>query len=182
MQYHPLHIHKFFFLYFFFYESAASTATQILVSPQNQTVPMNSVARFTCRTTTSFVVWQVNNAQLSTEMWIEAFQLRGIRVDSENGSVLLVNATWRNNGIKIRCLTGLELNAASETAILTVFGELRISDLLHQTSSQDLLKFFRIFHVISFSKQIAQLLPLTSLFYHWGHLLYHGFLHMPHLG
>jgi len=108
-----------------FYESAAGIATQILVSPRNQTVPVDSVARFTCRTT-SFVVWQVNNAQLLS-MFIETFRLRGITLDGENGSVLLVNATLRNNGTKFLCLTGSELNVTSKIVIMTVFGELNMN-------------------------------------------------------
>ena len=108
-----------------FYESAAGIATQILVSPRNQTVPVDSVARFTCRTT-SFVVWQVNNAQLLS-MFIETFWLRGITLDGENGSVLLVNATLRNNGTQILCLTGSELRVTSKIAIMTVFGELNMN-------------------------------------------------------
>ena len=91
-----------------------------------QTVPVNSVARFTCRTT-SFVVWQINGAQLSSDN-AEVFKQRGITVeyDQENESVLLVNATLRNNATTILCRTGLDhtsLNVTSEMAVLTVFGE-----------------------------------------------------------
>ena len=113
--------------YFVCYPSLA-TATQIVVPPQSQTVPVNSVARFTCRTT-AFVVWQINKAQLMSDSptsVANAFQLRGIRVDSDNDSVLLVNATLENNGTNVTCLTGPDrtrLNAMSTTAILTVFGE-----------------------------------------------------------
>ena len=109
-----------------FYESAAGIATQILVSPRNQTVPVDSVARFTCRTT-SFVVWQVNNVQLLSMFIEEIFRLRGITLDGENGSVLLVNATLRNNGTKILCLTGSELTVTSKIVIMTVFGELNMN-------------------------------------------------------
>ena len=111
--------------YFVCYYPSLATATQIVVPPQNQTVPVNSVARFTCRTT-SFVVWQVNNAQLLS-MFIETFRLRGITLDGENGSVLLVNATLRNNGAKIFCITGSELHVTSKIAIMTVFGELNMN-------------------------------------------------------
>lgn len=114
-----------------FYESAAGIATQILVSPRNQTVPVDSVARFTCRTT-SFVVWQIDSTQLSSQLIstssiVKNFCKRGIKLDGENGSVLVVNATLRNNGIKILCLTGSELNVASNSTYLTVFGELHMN-------------------------------------------------------
>ena len=114
--------------YFVCYYPSLATATQIVVPPQSQTVPVNSVARFTCRTT-AFVVWQINNAQLisdSPTSVANAFQLRGIGVDSDNDSVLLVNATLENNGTNVTCLTGPDctrLNVMSTTAILTVFGE-----------------------------------------------------------
>ena len=114
------------YLIAFFYESAGN-AQQIVEHLQNQlTVPVNSVARFTCRTT-SFVVWEINGAQLSSDN-AEVFKQRGITVeyDQENESVLLVNATLRNNGTRILCRTGLDrtsLNVTSEMAVLTVFGE-----------------------------------------------------------
>ena len=113
------------YLITFFYESAGN-AQQIVEHLQNQTVPVNSVARFTCRTT-SFVVWEINGAQLSSDN-AEVFKQRGITVeyDQENESVLLVNATLRNNGTRILCRTGLDhtsLNVTSEMAVLTVFGE-----------------------------------------------------------
>ena len=77
------------------------------------------------------MVWQINNAQLMSDSptsVANAFQLRGIRatVDSDNDSVLLVNATLENNGTNITCLTGPDVsrpNVMSTTAILTVFGE-----------------------------------------------------------
>ena len=113
--------------YFVCYYPSLATATQIVVPPQSQTVPVNSVARFTCRTT-GFVVWQIDNGRLMSDSptSVAAFQLRGIRVDCDNDSVLLVNATLENNGINITCLTGPDhtrLNVISATAILTVFGE-----------------------------------------------------------
>ena len=107
----------------YFYESAGN-AQQIVEHPQNQTAPVNSVVRFTCRTT-SFVLWEINGAQLSSDN-AEDFKQRGITVENENESVLLVNATLRNNGTKISCLTGLDrtsLNVTSEVAVLTMFGE-----------------------------------------------------------
>ena len=116
-----------FNLYIYFVQSIA-TATQIVVPPQNQAVPVNSVARFTCRTT-GFVVWQVNNGRLTSDSptsVANAYQLRGIRVDSDNDSVLLVNATLENNGTNVTCLTGPDVsrpNVMSKTAILRVFGE-----------------------------------------------------------
>ena len=110
--------------YFVCYYPSLATATQIVVPPQSQTVPVNSVARFTCRTT-SFVVWQINNGRLMSDSptSVAAFQLRGIRVDSDNDSVLLVNATLKNNGTNVTCLTGPDrtrLNVISTTAILRV--------------------------------------------------------------
>ena len=109
----------------FFYESAGN-AQQIVEHPQNQTVPVNSVVRFTCRTT-NYVVWQIGEIQLSSDN-AEVIKQRGIRVeyDQENEPVLLVNATLRNNGTRILCRTGLDhtsLNVTSEMAVLTVFGE-----------------------------------------------------------
>ena len=90
--------------------------------PQNQTVPVNSVVRFTCRTT-SFVVWEINGTQLSSDN-ADVFKQRGITI--ENESVLLVTATLENNGKTVLCRTGLDrasLNVTSEVAVLTVFGE-----------------------------------------------------------
>ena len=107
-----------------FFDESAGNAQQIVEHPQNQTVPVNSVARFTCRTT-SFIVWEINGAQLSSDS-AEVFKQLGITVDSENESVLLVNATLENNGTKILCRTGLNRAMAtvlSEVAVLTVFGE-----------------------------------------------------------
>ena len=113
--------------YFVCYHQSVGTATQIVVPPRNQTVPVNTVTRFTCRTT-SFVVWQIDNAQLVSDSpkSVATFQMRGIRVDSDNDSVLLVNATLENNGTNVTCLTGPDVsrpNVMSTTAILTVFGE-----------------------------------------------------------
>ena len=116
--------------YFVCYYPSLATATQIVVPPQNQTVPVNSVARFTCRTT-SFVVWQIDDGRLMSDSPTSvatAFQLRGFRVtvDSNNDSVLLVNATLENNRTNVTCLTGPDVsrpNVMSTTAILTVFGE-----------------------------------------------------------
>ena len=104
-----------------------ATATQIVVPPQSQTVPVSSVAKFTCRTT-AFVVWQIDSGRLMSDSptSVAAFQMRGIGVDSDNGSVLLVNATLENNGTNITCRTGPDVsrpNVMSTTAILTVFGE-----------------------------------------------------------
>ena len=103
----------------------AGTAAQILEQPQNQTVPVNSVARYVCRTT-GIVVWQINITQLSSDDIIEGLRMRGDIVDVENRSVLLMNATLRNNGTRIHCLTGqdrFKLTFSSRTAVLTVFGE-----------------------------------------------------------
>ena len=106
-----------------FYESAGN-AQQIVEHPQNQTVPVNSVVRFTCRTT-SVVVWEIDRAQLSSDN-TGVFKQRGITIENENESVLLVNATRVNNGTRILCITGLDrtrLDVTSEAAVLTVFGE-----------------------------------------------------------
>ena len=106
----------------YFCESAGN-AQQIVEYPQNQTVPVNSVVRFTCRTT-SFVVWEIDAIQFLSA--VEDFEKLGFTVDSENESVLLVNATQENNGSKIVCRTGSSRarpNVTSEMAILTVFGE-----------------------------------------------------------
>ena len=126
-----MHVVILFVSVYTFYESAAGIATQILVSPRNQTVPVDSVARFTCRTT-GFVVWQIDSIQLSSQLIstspiVKSFCRRGIKLDGENGSVLVVNATLKNNGIKILCLTGSELNVASNSTYLTVFGELHMN-------------------------------------------------------
>ena len=97
---------------------------QILEHPQNQTVPVNSVTRFTCRTT-NFVVWEIDDGRLSSDT-AKDFKQLGFTVDRENESVLLVNATHENNGTKIFCRTGSRRarpNVTSEVAVLTVFGE-----------------------------------------------------------
>ena len=107
----------------YFYESAGN-AQQIVEHPQDQTVPVNSVVRFTCRTT-SFVVWEINGVSLSSDN-AEDFKRFGIRIENGNESVLLVNATLTSNGIRILCRTGLDrtrLDVTSEVAVLTVFGE-----------------------------------------------------------
>ena len=89
-----------------FFNESAGNAQQIVEHPQNQTVPVNSVVRFTCRTT-SFIVWEINGNQLSSDN-AEVFKQRGITVENENESVLLVNATQENNGTRILCKTGLD--------------------------------------------------------------------------
>ena len=101
-------------------------------SPLNQTVPVNSVARFTC-TTINLVVWEVtvdSNVDIRLSLGIvgsrENLLQRGITIDSDNKSVLLVNATLENNGTNVRCLTGrdmLDLPVMSNTATLIVFSE-----------------------------------------------------------
>ena len=146
-------------------------AVQLVVSPQNQTVPVNSVVRFTCRTT-GFLVWQIDNVQLFSNNPAAAnIHSRGIRVDSENQSVLLANATLRNNQTRILCLTGPELNVTSKIALLIVFGEWW-SEYLTACIS------FFTHAIFILQKQIIQLLPLMSLCCHWSHLLSHGFLHL----
>ena len=101
--------------------------------PHNQTLPVNSVARFTC-ITIDIVVWEIitvdsnSSTRLSLEIPSAGVNLlqRGITVDSDNKSVLLVNATLENNGTDVRCLTGsdvLSVPVMSNTATLVVFGE-----------------------------------------------------------
>jgi len=88
-------------------------------SPTNQTVPINSVARFVCRTA-GLVAWRINDTQITSDS-AESFRMLGIQV---NGSVLLVNASIDYNGTIIHCLTGeiIELRVIG-TAFLIVFGE-----------------------------------------------------------
>lgn len=99
--------------------------------PHNQTLPVNSVARFTC-ITIDIVVWEIKpvDSNISTRLSLEIAAVnllqRGIIVDSGNKSVLLVNATLENNETNVRCLTGenvLNLRVMSDTATLIVFGE-----------------------------------------------------------
>ena len=100
--------------------------------PHNQTLPVNSVARFTC-TTINLVVWEVihvdSNVSIRLSLGIgrrEELLQRGITIDSGNKSVLLVNATLENNWTNVRCLTGrdvLDLPVMSNTATLIVFGK-----------------------------------------------------------
>ena len=99
---------------------STDTAGQFLC---NQTAPLNSVAKFTCRTA-SLVVWQIDNLQLSSDSK-EYYHMRGIRVDSANQSVLLVDATLENNEARIFCVAGPNRSSAtpSRTAVLIVFGE-----------------------------------------------------------
>lgn len=100
----------------------AGIEPKIVEPPHNQTVPINSVARFICNAT-NFVVWEINGVQLSSDNK-EDFLTRGIRIKEE--SVLLVNATSDNNGVKITCRTGIDrtrLSMPSTAALLEVFGE-----------------------------------------------------------
>ena len=101
--------------------------------PHNQTLPVNSVARFTC-ITIDIVVWEIKtvDSNFSTRLSLEIpsagvnLLQRGINVDSDNKSVLLVNATLENNETNVSCLTGkdlLNLRMMSDTATLIVFGE-----------------------------------------------------------
>ena len=93
--------------------------------PQNRTVPVNSVVRFICRTTNQLVVWEIDAIQFSSDT-DEVFKQLGFTVDSENESVLLVNATRENNRTKILCRTGssrARANVTSDVAVLTVYGK-----------------------------------------------------------
>ena len=100
------------------------SAAQVVESPRDQTVPVNSVARFICRTE-GLVAWRINDTQISSDN-AESFRMRGIQADGDGtgGSVLLVNATTDDNGTLIHCLTG-EITALRvvATALLLVFGE-----------------------------------------------------------
>ena len=119
---------------YIFYQSAGNAA-RIVEPPHNQTLPVNSVARFTCITIDiDIVVWEIKpvdsnfSTMLSLEIPDEGVNLlqRGITIDSGNKSVLLVNATLENNKTNVRCLTGknlLNLAVMSDTATLIVFGE-----------------------------------------------------------
>ena len=98
--------------------------------PHNQTVPVNSVARFTC-ITTGLVAWKIDgiSSELSVQdaaETINLFHTKGFTVINNNKSVLLVNTTIRNYTASIHCHTGpnrIELDETSEVAVLTVFGE-----------------------------------------------------------
>ena len=110
----------------FYIHQSAGTASQLVEFPHDQTVPVNSVARFTCRSAGS-VVWQIDNGQLTPDSpsAVDAFAMRGIRIDNENVSVLLVNASLMNNRTSILCRAGPDPSSLTEsrTAVLTVFGE-----------------------------------------------------------
>ena len=105
---------------------SAGTASQVVEFPRDQTVPLNSVARFTCRTAHS-VVWQIGNGYLfpDSPSSVNNLAMQGIRVESGNVSVLLVNASLSNNRTSILCQAGPNtINLTeSRTAVLTVFGE-----------------------------------------------------------
>ena len=99
--------------------------------PHDQTVPVNSVAKFTCRTT-GIVVWIIDGAVRSTLSLVDPnetvnhFRMEGFTLDSEKKSVLLVNATIRNNKTSICCQTGpnrITPNETSEEVVFTVFGK-----------------------------------------------------------
>ena len=115
---------------YYFYQSAGNAA-RIVEPPQNQTLPVNSVARFTC-ITIDIVVWEIKpvDSNITTRLSLEIAAVnllqQGIIVDSGNKSVLLVNATLENNETNVRCLTGenlLNLRVMSNTSTLIVFGE-----------------------------------------------------------
>ena len=98
--------------------------------PRNQTVPVNSVAQFTC-ITIGLVAWKIDgiSSELSLQdanATINLFRKEGFTVVNDNKSVLLVNTTIRNYRTSIRCQTGpnrVNLNMTSEVAVLRVFGE-----------------------------------------------------------
>ena len=104
---------------------SAGTVSQVEF-PRDQTVPLNTLARFTCRTAHS-VVWQIDNAYLfpDSPSSVNDHAIQGIRVDNENVSVLLVNASLSNNRTSILCRAGPNPGNLTEsrTAVLTVFGE-----------------------------------------------------------
>ena len=105
---------------------SAGTASQVVEFPRDQTVPLNSVARFTCRTAHS-VVWQIGNGYLfpDSPSSVDALAMQGIRVENGNVSVLLVNASLSKNRTSILCRAGPNPGNLTEsrTAVLTVFGE-----------------------------------------------------------
>ena len=70
-------------------------------------------------------MWQINDTQLLSDQLIQGFHDRSVVVDIVNDSVLLVNATLRNNGTRISCPTGSDRFdlRTSNTSVLTVFGE-----------------------------------------------------------
>ena len=110
----------------FYIHPSAGIASQNNEFPRDQTVPVNSVARFTCRTAGS-IVWQINNGQLfpDSPSAVDTFAMQGIRVENGNVSVLLVNASLSKNRTSILCRAGPNLSdlTDSRTAVLTVFGE-----------------------------------------------------------
>ena len=116
--------YKFIFYICCMFCQSTGAAAQIMEPPHNQTVPVNSVARFTCRNA-SFVVWQINSTQLLSDEFVETFRVQGFRVDSQNDSVLLANATLENNKTSITCVAGPSPTALvpSGTAVLIVFGK-----------------------------------------------------------
>ena len=72
-------------------------------------------------------MWKIGNGQLfpDSPSAVDALAMQGIRVESGNVSVLLVNASLSNNRTSILCRTGPNLGdlIESRTAVLTVFGE-----------------------------------------------------------
>ena len=109
-----------------YFRLSAGTASQNNEFPHDQTVPVNSVTRFTCRTAYS-VVWQIGNGYLFPDSLssVNDLAMQGIRVESGNVSVLLVNASLSNNRTSILCRAGPNPGNLTEsrTAVLTVFGE-----------------------------------------------------------
>ena len=110
---------------------SSGTTSRIVEPPHDQTVPVNSVAKFTCRTT-GLVVWIIDGAVSSLlslrdgNETVNLFRMEGFTLDSENKSVLLVNATIRNNKTSIRCRTGpnrITAHETSEEVVFTVFGK-----------------------------------------------------------
>ena len=71
------------------------------------------------------MVWQINSTQLLSDVFVETFRVQGFRVDSQNDSVLLANATLENNKTSITCVAGPSPTALvpSGTAVLIVFGK-----------------------------------------------------------
>ena len=110
----------------------ATTDPEILESPQSQTLPIGSVARFTCRASHP-LKWMIEVDGVF-ETYEEAFEQVGIRLGS-NDSILLMDATEANNGTMVKCsvLVISENGRASdesEVATLLVFGEFK-SNFFH---------------------------------------------------
>ena len=123
----------------FLYYSAA----EILESPGNQTLPVNSTAVFTC-TAAGFLFWRFSHPFDTTlqniPIVLEATEIllcsrnkvciNGTIDESPDVTIsqLLITATRDNNGSKIQCSTANEPSTipseSSDPVFLTVYGKL----------------------------------------------------------